>query len=32
VVWNDDEIAPGTGLDRHSHTDIEIVTYVRQGA
>ena len=32
VVWNDDEIAPGTGFGRHSHTDIEIVTYVRQGA
>ena len=32
VVWNDDEIAPGTGFGRHSHADIEIVTYVRQGA
>lgn len=31
VVWNDDEIAPGTGFGRHSHTDMEIVTYVRQG-
>jgi quercetin 2,3-dioxygenase len=31
VVWNDDEIAPGTGFGRHSHSDIEIVTYVRQG-
>jgi redox-sensitive bicupin YhaK (pirin superfamily) len=32
VVWNDDEIAPGTGFGRHSHADIEIVTYVRHGA
>jgi len=32
VVWNDDEIAPGTGFGRHSHADMEIVTYVRQGS
>jgi redox-sensitive bicupin YhaK (pirin superfamily) len=32
VVWNDDEIAPGTGFGRHSHANMEIVTYVRQGA
>jgi hypothetical protein len=32
VVWNDDEIAPGAGFGRHSHADVEIVTYVRQGA
>jgi redox-sensitive bicupin YhaK (pirin superfamily) len=32
VVWNDDEIAPGTGFGRHAHADMEIVTYVRQGA
>jgi hypothetical protein len=32
VVWNDDEIAPGTGFGHHSHADMEIVTYVRQGA
>ena len=31
VVWNDDEISPGTGFGRHSHADMEIVTYVRQG-
>jgi redox-sensitive bicupin YhaK (pirin superfamily) len=31
VVWNDDEIAPGTGFGRHSHANMEIVTYVRQG-
>jgi quercetin 2,3-dioxygenase len=32
VVWNDDEIAPGTGFGLHSHVGMEIVTYVRQGA
>ncbi len=32
VVWNDDEIAPGMGFGRHSHADMEIVTYVQQGA
>ena len=32
VVWNDDEIAPGTGFDLHGHQDIEIITYVREGA
>lgn len=32
MVWNDDEIAPGTGFGRHSHADMEIVTYVREGA
>jgi hypothetical protein len=31
VVWNDDEIAPGTGFGNHTHADMEIVTYVRQG-
>ncbi|WP_426408496.1 pirin family protein [Bradyrhizobium ganzhouense] len=31
VVWNDDEIAPGTGFGRHSHVNMEIITYVRQG-
>jgi quercetin 2,3-dioxygenase len=31
-VWNDDEIAPNTGFSPHSHADMEIITYVRQGA
>ena len=32
VVWNDDEIAPGTGFGLHRHANMEIVTYVREGA
>ncbi len=31
-VWNDDEIAPGTGFEMHPHREMEIVTYVREGA
>src|ERR1700744_3107587 len=31
-VWNDDEVAPGTGFDPHPHRDMEIVTCIREGA
>ncbi len=31
-VWNDDTIAPQTGFPTHPHSEMEIVTYVRQGA
>jgi len=31
-VWNDDEIAPHSGFATHPHRDMEIITYVRQGA
>lgn len=31
-IWNDDEIAPNGGFPPHTHANMEIITYVRDGA
>jgi hypothetical protein len=31
-VWNDDIIAPKSGFPTHGHRDMEIITFVREGA
>lgn len=31
-VWNDQTFAPGTGFPLHKHQDMEIITYVLEGA
>jgi quercetin 2,3-dioxygenase len=31
-VWNDDEIAPNASFPPHPHANMEIITYVREGA
>jgi redox-sensitive bicupin YhaK (pirin superfamily) len=31
-VWNDDAIQPNTGFPPHAHQDMEIITYVLEGA
>lgn len=32
IAWNDDEVAPLSGFPFHAHQDVEIVTYVCDGA
>jgi len=31
-VWNDDELAANSGFPPHPHADMEIITYIRDGA
>src|SRR5258708_30923300 len=31
-IWNDDEIAPNAGFPPHAHANMEIISYVREGA
>jgi quercetin 2,3-dioxygenase len=31
-AWKDDEIAPNSGFPLHAHANMEIITYVREGA
>ena len=31
-VWNDDSLSPHAGFPLHAHADVEIITYVREGA
>jgi quercetin 2,3-dioxygenase len=31
-IWNDDEMAPNSGFPPHRHANMEIITYVRDGA
>jgi redox-sensitive bicupin YhaK (pirin superfamily) len=31
-VINDDRVAPGTGFETHSHRDVEIISYILEGA
>lgn len=32
IVWNDDTIQGGTGFPMHSHDNMEIITYIREGS
>ncbi|MCF0155049.1 MAG: pirin family protein [Veillonella sp.] len=32
LVWNDDTIEPNTGFGTHPHKEMEIITYIRNGA
>ena len=32
IAWNDDEVGPRSGFPEHPHDNVEIVTFVREGA